>query len=109
MKALLRSLTGIIAVLPYVTLAVANPAKPTDFKGLVNLTIGIMQNLVVLIFALTFITFMWGVIKGWVIQGGSEEGVENGKKIVFAGIVAFVVMSSVWGILYLLKSSLFGA
>lgn len=81
---------------------------PTDFKSLVNLIIDFIELLIVLIFALTFVVFMWGIIKEWIIGGSDEEGVKNGKNLVMAGIIAFVVMSSVWGIVYLFQSSLFG-
>jgi len=81
---------------------------PSDFKGLVGIIVDIMGTLVYLVFALTFIVLIWGIIKGWIIGGGDAENVESGKKVVYTGIIALVVMSSVWGILYLLQSSLFG-
>jgi len=86
----------------------ANVAAPTSFAGLVNVVTNIIGMLVVFIFSLTFLAFMWGVIKGWIINGGDTEGVESGKKVVLVGVIALVIMSSVWGILYLLKNSLFG-
>lgn len=83
-------------------------APPRDFKGLVDIFLNIINILVVLIFTLTFIVFMWGIIKGWIVGGGDTEGVENGKQVLLTGVIALVIMSSVWGILYLLRSSLFG-
>ena len=83
-------------------------SAPHNFKGLVGIFSDLIQSLILLVFALTFIVFMWGIIKGWVIKGGEGEGVEDGKKVLFAGIVALVVMSSVWGIVYILQTSIFG-
>ena len=83
-------------------------SAPHNFKGLVNIFSDLIQSLIFLVFALTFIVFMWGIIRGWVIKGGESEGVEDGKKVLLAGIVALVVMSSVWGIVYILQTSLFG-
>ena len=83
-------------------------AAPANFKELVGEFTGIINKLVLLIFTLTFFAVIWGVVKGWVLQGESEEGVENGKKVAVAGVVAFVVMGSLWGILYILKNTLFG-
>lgn len=100
-------LVALIGVLPLDAFATA-VVPPTDFKSLVKLFTGIIETLIVLIFAFTFLVFMWGVIKSWIIQGGSEEGADSGKKFVFAGIVAFVVMTSLWGIVYILQSSLVG-
>lgn len=84
-------------------------AAASDFKSLVGEFVGLINKLVGLVLVLTFIAVIWGVVKGWVLQGASEEGVENGKKVAVAGVVAFVVMGSIWGILYLLKNSLFGS
>jgi hypothetical protein len=86
----------------------ATVGAPSDFKGLVDILLGIMQTLVLLVFGLTFLTIIWSVVKGWIIHGGDAEGVESGKNVVLVGIIALVVMTSIWGILYLLKSSIFG-
>jgi hypothetical protein len=86
----------------------ASVQAPTNFSGLVKLIIAIIENLVILIFALTFIAFMWGIVKNWVMKGGGEEGVDNGKKILSAGIIGFVLMVSIWGILSLIQKSIFG-
>jgi hypothetical protein len=51
---------------------------------------------------------MWGIVKNWVMKGGGEEGVDNGKKILSAGIIGFVLMVSIWGILSLIQKSIFG-
>ncbi len=95
----------IIATLPGI--AIAAVAAPRDFKGFVGIITNIISTLVVFIFALTFLVFMWGIIKNWIMGGGDTEGVESGKKIVLTGIIALVVMSSIWGILYLLQTSFF--
>lgn len=81
---------------------------PSDFKGFVAMLIDLIDLLVILTFTLTFIAFLWGVVKGWIINGESTEGVESGKKVVIVGIIAFVIMISIWGILTMLQSSLFG-
>lgn len=85
----------------------ATVAAPSNFKGFVSIVTGLMGQLVTIIFALTFLAFMWGIIKGWIIGGGNAESVESGKKVVVASVVAFVVMISVWGIVSLLRVSLF--
>ncbi len=94
-------------VSPLLTLG-QSVSAPRDFKGLVAIFTNIISTLILLVFALTFLVFMWGIIKGWIIGGGDVEGVDTGKKVVFTGIIALVIMSSIWGILYLLQSSFFG-
>lgn len=97
---------GLLLTLPEI---VFGATTPTDFKGLVGVFTDIIGTLVVLTFALTFIAFLWGVVKGWIINGGSAEGVKSGKNVVIIGIIVFVVMISIWGILSMLQSSLFGS
>ncbi len=94
-----------LALFPFVSNAA--PA-PTNFKGLVGVFMEIITVLIFLIFTLTFIVFAWGIINSWIINPGDESARENGKQIALWGIIALVVMTSIWGILYLLKSSLFG-
>jgi uncharacterized membrane protein len=91
---------------PLVSLA-ASVASPKSFKGLVGLVTNVIGTLIVLIFALTFLAFMWGIIRTWIIGAGNAEDIESGKKIALTGVIVLVVMSSLWGILYLFQSSLF--
>jgi hypothetical protein len=79
-----------------------------DFAWFIRVITDLIRVLIIFIFALTFLTLIWSVIKGWIIGGGEPEGIESGKKIVLAGIIALIVMCSIWGILYLLQRSLFG-
>lgn len=85
----------------------AAPA-PTDFKSFVGLINGLITIIIPLIFTLTLLTFMWGVIKVWILNGSDADEIDKGKKLAVAGIVAFVVMSSIWGIVSLLRWSFFG-
>lgn len=85
-----------------------NVSAPKDLKGLVGIITNIIGTVIILVFGLTFLAIMWGTIKGWVINGESGEGVESGKKFVTVGIIALVVMSSLWGILHILQASFFG-
>ncbi len=100
-------LVSILTTLPYEAFAVT-AKTPTSFASLVTIVTEMIGTLVVVIFALTFLVFVWGILKNWVIKGTSDEGVENGKKVVTATIIGFVVMLSIWGILALLQSSIFG-
>ena len=97
----------LLSIVPVVAYG-ADVAAPTDFKGVVGILVGLIKLVVVVVFALTFIAVVWGIIKGWILNSGEAEGVEEGKKIVLAGIIALVVMTSVWAILALFKSSIFG-
>lgn len=78
-----------------------------NFSDLINEFIGIIMLLVPLIFGLTLLVIVWRVVDAWIINGGDESKVEEGKHTILVGIVALVVMSGIWGILAVLQSSLF--
>lgn len=81
---------------------------PRDFKGVVNLIIGFVNLLMPLIVTLTMVVFFWGVIKAWILGEGDVKSIESGKNIALAGIVAFVLMTTIWGVIALLRKSFFG-
>lgn len=54
--------------------------------------------LVPLLFAVAFIVFLYGVMKTYVLSSGDEAGVKTGHKLILWGIIGFVVMISLWGI-----------
>jgi hypothetical protein len=78
-----------------------------NFSDLVATFIEMISLLIPLIFGLTFLVIAWKVIDAWIINGGDESRVEEGKKTILVGIIALVVMSGIWGILAALQSSLF--
>jgi hypothetical protein len=80
-------------------------AQPKDFKSFVDVIIGIVSTLTTVVFVLTVFAIMWGVIKGWIVNGGSDEGVESGKRVAFIGVVVLVLTTALWGILALLQGS----
>ena len=81
---------------------------PEDFKSLVGIFTGLIDLLIVLIFAITILVLIWAIVNTWIFNAGNEEEVKKGKKIVTIGIIVLVIMSGIWGILALLRSSIFG-
>ena len=59
-------------------------------------------RLIPFIFAIAFIVFIWGIFQYFIAGGANEEARDKGKQLVMWGIIAFVVMVSVWGIVNLL-------
>lgn len=96
---------GILFIIPVLTLAAETP---TDFKSFVGLILGIMNTFIYLIFALTILVLIWGILRAWVIGGGDSHKVEAGKKLVLIGIITLVIMTSLWGILQVLQTTLMG-
>lgn len=78
-----------------------------DFSDLVNVFIGLIDQLIPFLFAVTFIVIIWGIIKAWIINGGETDAVTEGKQLALHGVIALVVMSGLWGILQILQNSLF--
>jgi len=60
--------------------------------------------LVPLIFAIAFIVFLWGVFRAYIFKHGEEE-VANAHQLILWGIVGFVVMISLWGIVNVVSNT----
>lgn len=95
----------VVTFVPQYALAVT---APRNFKEFTLLLTDLISLIVPLIFALTFITIMWGVIKAWVMGEGDADQIDQGKRIVAVGVIVLAVMVSIWGIISLLQASLFG-
>lgn len=83
---------------------------PTTYAGLVSFFLGLIGSLLVPgIFALLFLYSVWKIFDAWVINAADERRRSDGKRFVVIAVVSFVLMISVWGIVGILKSSIFGA
>jgi hypothetical protein len=80
---------------------------PTTFSGLVARFLEILNSFVYLIIALTFAFVVWQIISMWIIHGGDEKKVSEGKQLLLACLIGLVVMFGFWGIIQLVRSSLF--
>ncbi len=77
------------------------------FKTFVESLVGVIDSVVVpIIFAIAFLVFIWGTIKYYIIYGGDSSKRAEGREFVFWGLVGLVVAFSVWGILYIMLSTL---
>lgn len=54
--------------------------------------------LVPVLFAIAFIVFLYGVTKKYIFSHGETAEVEEGHKLILWGLIGFVVMISVWGL-----------
>ena len=63
-----------------------------------NLLYSINSILVPVIFALAFIVFIYGVAKAYIFSGGNETERAKGHQLILWGIIGFVVMLSLWGL-----------
>ncbi|MFA6519795.1 MAG: hypothetical protein WCT41_03185 [Candidatus Paceibacterota bacterium] len=63
-----------------------------------NILYLINNVLVPVLFAIAFIVFLYGIAKAYIFSGGDPAKVSEGHKLLLWGIIAFVVMISVWGL-----------
>ncbi|MES2749028.1 MAG: hypothetical protein V4606_01395 [Patescibacteria group bacterium] len=103
MKKILYSLTA-LSLLPITTFA--QEITPTTFAGLVAFLLGIINQIVPIIFALAFLFIMWKLIDAWILHPDDGSKREEGKTIIITGVIVLVIMLSIWGILNLLINSL---
>ena len=83
-------------------------APPTDYKGLVDLILGLINLIIPALFAVLFVFFFWKMIDSWILHAGDEQKVAEGKQYAIAAVITFVVTFAVWGIVRLIRSSVFG-
>lgn len=81
---------------------------PTTFKGLVGLVIDFINILIPALFAVLFVFIVWKIIDAWVINAGDEKKQEEGRRLVVVAVLVFVLMISAWGIVAMIKQSIFG-
>jgi len=54
--------------------------------------------MVPVLFAISFVVFLWGIAKAYIIHGAEPAEVAKGHKLVMWGIIGFAVMISIWGL-----------
>ncbi len=65
----------------------------------------INRVLVPVIFAVSFLAFLWGIARAYIISRGNEEELKKGHALIFWGIIGFVVMLSLWGLVNIVANS----
>lgn len=79
------------------------------YRDLVNLVLEFINLLIPALFAIVMLFFVWKLVDSWVIHAGDPGAREDGKQYAIAAILMFVLMLSAWGIVTLLRQSLFGS
>lgn len=80
-----------------------------NFADLVGIFTRFISLLVPIVFALAFLYVAWGIINAWIINGGDENAVAEGRKMALVAIIAFTFMFGIWGVVRILQAGLFGA
>lgn len=86
--------------------AVAFAAAPRTFLDLSNLIVLILDNTTAVLIVAGIVVYFYGISTN--ILNFSEDGGEKVRAYFFWGIIVLFVMVSIWGILRMLQSTLFG-
>lgn len=90
-----------------VALPIIAHAAPQNFRAFVEIILNLINSTVVpLILALALLVFLWGVFRYFIAD--SSKAKEEGRNLLVWGLLAFVVMLTVWGIVLAVKRTFFG-
>lgn len=81
---------------------------PSSYSALVDRILELINIAIPLILGFLFLYLVWKIVDAWVINAGDENKREEGRQYAIAAVVVFVVMSIAWGIVAMLRSSIFG-
>ncbi len=71
----------------------------TYLLGYKNSIVGIINGIIVpVLIAIAFLVFIWGIFKAFIMNAASESEKMEGRKFAMWGIIGFVIIFSVWGI-----------
>ena len=93
-------LSIIISILPAYTYAAI-----TDVQDLLTALLDLFNNLIYVVFSFSLVIFFWGLAK-FILNAGDEKTHEDGRHLMFWGIIALFVMTSIWGIIAFLQNNL---
>lgn len=102
-----RNLSAFVALLGVLVPAVSFAQAPRDFRGVVYLFLDLVTLLIPIVGAIALLVFFWGLAK-FILHSDNEDSVREGKWVMVSGIVGLFVMISIWGIVSLVQSDLFG-
>lgn len=80
---------------------------PRNFAEVVDVFLDFVSLLVPLIFSVALLVIVWRIVDAWVLHADEPTKVEEGKQYALWGVLVLVVMSALWGIVALLRSSIF--
>ncbi len=83
------------------------PTTPKTFAELVNFILGFINILIPALFAIVFLYLFVKIIDAWIIHADDDGKREEGRRMMITAVVVFVVMVSAWGIVALIKNSIF--
>jgi hypothetical protein len=104
MKKKLYAISGMVLLsLLVVPIAVSAANKVSDLSGFVTSIYNLLKGIIPILISIALIGFMWGVVL--YLFGKSKD---DGRTFMLWGIIALFVMTSIWGLVGILRGTLFG-
>ncbi|HWU24170.1 MAG TPA: hypothetical protein VN086_00230 [Candidatus Paceibacterota bacterium] len=101
------ALSSLSFFLPAIAFAQSSSQTIDSAQSLAKWVIDFINNIAVpLVFALSFIVFIFGVFRYFIAGAANEEKRKSGRDIMIYGIIGFVVMICVWGIVHILTGTI---
>lgn len=91
-----------LALMPLAAHAQGELTEVSTF--LENIVAFMNETLVPLVFAVAFLVFIYGVFKYFILGGSNEDKRKEGQQLMLWGIIGFVIMVSLWGIVNLVAN-----
>ncbi len=94
---------------PLVLLApsLALAQAPGNFTEVVYWVADFIGLLIPVIVAITFLYILWGMARYWIINGGNEENIAQGKWVLITGVIGLTVIVGMWGLVSLVRNAIF--
>ncbi|GEM_PF-647988 len=87
--------------------AIVLAATPKNFKELADLLTALIGTATAVLMVFGLVMYLWGMAVN-IPEFGDEKGAEKRKSFFFWGIIVLFIMVSIWGIVQLLETTLFG-
>jgi len=76
------------------------------FASMIGIIVDFLNELVRLLMIVSLLGFLWGLVQ-FIYSAGDESGRTEGKRIMVWGTVALFGMTTVWGLVAIVKSIFF--
>ena len=97
---------GSLLLLPAVAMAQVQSGLGDIGQSFGIISLFLNQVVIPFIFAIALVVFIWGAFRYFVLGGDDPEKRKEGSKLMIYGIVGFVLMISVFGIVNLIANGL---
>jgi hypothetical protein len=97
-----------LSVMPLVTRAAdACPTTPGNLKDLICMAMELVNPIIALLTGIAVLYFIWNVVR-FIAKASDEKSRASAKDGILYGVIGLFVLFSFWGLVELLRASVFG-